>query len=217
MSDYGDISDTDLLALVSEIVEPQRTKSQPAKAQPQRQAKKEWLPREEWIKLQPWYKEKGKKERAPRAPRKRKVDEYDPDLSEHENEKKFIKHRSHVKRRREKASPPPKPFWEANPVAPREPGQRRQRARLKPFVEDPKDSEDQRARRLRVRRRERSRTPEWLEVPDTDRHKYSRLTHLDGRYMALKEDTLFVHEWEMSSDEDGEEFVDMGKLFGFMA
>lgn len=81
----------------------------------------------------------------------------------------------------------------------------------------------------------------------TDRHEYARLVYLDGRYCALKDDTLRQCVGEMTPPpddrsggsqlcghcsgqhtvaqcprrledrEDTQEMVDMGKLFGFLA
>ena len=47
--------------------------------------------------------------------------------------------------------------------------------------------EERRARRLRSRRRGGSKTPEWLEVPDEDKHKYDRVSgFLYPKWVALR-------------------------------
>lgn len=200
--------------------------------------KKKWLPKEEWIKQQPWY--KPPKGRKSREPRRVKPGDWDEELSETENVLRGQKHRRKLKLRRRNASPEPLPFWEKpKPKIPDRPrGHRRTRVTL-PTVEESfrfnpdlpehvggPGREFQMTKFLEHRRKGRETTPEWLEVPDSDRHKYRSLSYIDGRYMALKEDTLPGYDSEMTNEEeddddggvfyDAKEKVNMGELFSFM-
>jgi len=235
----SDLDDNALLEALDAFETPRKGKEVPMTPPPSVKKKKQWLPKEEWLKQQSWY---GKKKE--RVTRKRKSDDWDSGLSDEGNTLRQRKKRLKNMRRRARASPPPKPFWERGKdmVASRTPGTKRQRAKLRP-VEDTftpsagskEPVEIQLARYKRVRRADRSVTPEWLVVPKEDRRKYSKLTYLDGDYVALRENTLREFEGEMTDpdeegvDEDcrkccllnrdctcGDETINMGKLFSFM-
>ena len=107
---------------------------------------------------------------------------------------------------------PPSSFVDRDKLAvyewKREVGERRLRADLGPVPGKPEveDFYDRFAvleweRELRVRRQGRETTPEWLEVPLFDQHKYSGLSYLGGRYVALKEHTISAFDWEMTDEE----------------
>lgn len=106
MSEYGDISDTDLFELLEQVITPP-TSAQKCKRQrdttPETPTKK---PRQR----------APRAPRPPRAPRSRKPGEWDEDLSDTENVQKMRNHRLANLRRRQKAEPAPQPFWKRGPT-----------------------------------------------------------------------------------------------------
>jgi hypothetical protein len=207
---------------------------------------------------------KPRKPRPPREPRRVHQGEWDSELSESENVERLRRNRLVNMRRRAKrldaqlsegrrgdqglcADRP-------SGVVGRPHGGRRNRVLLSPSSDADGNrggppgfsAVDKSKRVLGVRRQGRDVTPEWLEVPDSDRHKYAKLAQPSASfgYLALKEWTLRSFESEMSDEElcgvcpgqhvvadcprlsgfagkpekkrKRDDVVDMGELFSFM-
>lgn len=196
MGEFDDISDSDLLEVLEAFESPKRKKPSQRKAR---------VSKEEWMKAQPWYKSRERKPRDTRQTRKRKAGEWDEDLSEAENVKKLRKHEIANRRRAEKSAKRSGSYGETSkgfqprrsgstpkgssngkkpPSSSKQSTSKLHRAKLKPLANDADD------RSKRVRRRDRSTTPEWFEVPDHLRHVFSTLTYLDGRFCVTADDVI---------------------------
>lgn len=236
-TDYGEISDDELIALV-ETVE-------------NREAKKVSIPLQSpvsrFLTPIPAPRKRGRRPRVPRAPRKRKAGGYNSELSAGENELRSIQHTKSLLRKRSKRAQ-----RSLSPGSRRrritgvvrsievEPHCYRQVAKLPPMevVTSVQPGhgftvERQNLMILNVRRQGRSVTPEWLEVHD-NHHHFQKVSFLGGRYVGLDEhikpeyrDLYEDIEVEDSTDEvdfdDDEvdvdaktvELVNMAKLFSF--
>lgn len=202
---------------------------------------------------------KPRKERASRAPRKRKAGGYNSQLSDEENEERSIVHSKALLRRRAKrnqrsVSPSVNRRRITDVVRmverPISYSEVHRRVAEFPPVERvdsvPKGHgftvERQNEMFLHVRRQGRSQTPEWLEVSDSDLHKFRKVSFLDGRYVGLEEHILPEYakefaEIDLVSSQDAQvcgrcpekhhmvhacqvaetvEVVDMSRLFSFM-
>jgi hypothetical protein len=204
---------------------------------------------------------KPRKLREPREPRRARQGEWDSERSDDDNVQRLRRNRLANSRRRAKRESSPLPQrgdsdeslrLESSSVDHRRAkGVRRNRVVLSAPPESVGNrggppgfsAVDKFDRRRRVRRQGRSATPEWLEVPAEDRHKYAKLVSGDSGYVALKEWTLRRFESEMSDEElcgvcpgqhavadcprlegfqgtprkrKSRDLVDMGELFSFM-
>jgi hypothetical protein len=204
---------------------------------------------------------KQRKPREPREPRRVRQGEWDSEKSDDENVQRLRRNRLLNTRRRAKQQLAPlsggsyrrEVLCEDRPsgVVRRPSGGRRTRVVLSAPPESVGNrggppgfsAMDKFNRNRRVRRQGRSVTPEWLEVPVEDRHKYAKLVSGGSGYVALKEWTLRRFESEMSDEElcgvcpgqhavadcprlegfqgtprkrKSRDLVDMGELFSFM-
>lgn len=176
----------------------------------------------------------------------------DSKFSETENNQK---HRQSVLNQRSKLEPAQRPVVSLLDSPARIPGNPRPRAQFAPIDEASYRSshpantagssgstdDDNFLSYVTMRHAGGSSTPDWIDVPSEDCHKYARLFFFDDNYkmLALKEDTLPLYRDEMTDEErdgctncdrvgcdgvpcgdvDLEEFsedVDMSKLFSFM-
>jgi hypothetical protein len=167
--------------------------------------------------------------RAPRQPRKRKLGEWNSDLSESENVDRSRRHRGALNRRRRK-------YRHDNSMAmvDRVPedsrvkaleglslveemkemeaqefdewcriaeSRKRPRSVLKPLVREHGETDSSFARRTRMRRYGRSVTPEWIDLEKGDEYMYWKVCSIDGKPRVLKEFTKKEYEKEFTDFE----------------
>lgn len=157
--------------------------------------------------------------RVPRGPRKYKPGDYRSDLSANENHERGVKRKMTRHRRNQKKDKSYRPaeLNEAQYMGDdglwRHPGDpdQVQRYELRTDSSDVSDADlsahptrrtkaQKKAKRLEFRRDGRSKTPEWIEVPHKDFHKFKKITKYQGKNLSLLDYSLRAYAEDVKTD-----------------